>query len=91
MIAERYSLNPLKYPEREGMCWRVPAQTGISYGANGAGAGGRQIQFVVADAGGLLDPASVNILYNAQVSGTGTTVLDDGHPFTRVQISINGA
>jgi len=25
---------------------RVPAQTGISYGASGAGAGGRQIQFV---------------------------------------------
>ena len=62
---------------------RVPAQTGIQYGSNGAGGGGRQIQFVVADAGGLLDPASVNILYNAQVSGSGTAVLDDGHPFTR--------
>jgi len=69
---------------------RVPAQTGISYGANGAGGASRQIQFVIADAGGLLDPASVNILYNAQVTGT-NAVLDDGHPFTRVQVSINGA
>lgn len=70
---------------------RIPAQTGISYGATGTGAGGRQIQFVIADAGGLLDPASINILYNAQVSGTGTAVLDDGHPFTRIQVSLNGA
>ena len=70
---------------------RCAAQTGISYGSAGAGGGGRQIQFVVADAGGLLDPASVNVLFNRQVSGTGVTCFDDGHPFTRVQISINGA
>jgi len=72
---------------------RVPAQTGISYGANGANGGGRQIQFVVADAGGLLDPASVNILYNVQTSGTAASlpVMDDAHPFCRIQISINGA
>jgi len=73
---------------------RVPAQTGISYGASGAGGASRQIQFVIADAGGLLDPASVNILYNIQVSSTGAStqvVADEGHPFTRVQLSINGA
>ena len=65
---------------------RVPAQTGISYGANGAGGAGRQIQFVVADAGGLLDPASINVLYNIQVSSVSnpaSIVADEGHPFTR--------
>jgi hypothetical protein len=74
---------------------RVPAQTGISYStAPGKGGGSRQIQFVIADAGGLLDPASVNVLYNIQVSSTTNPTLvvaDDGHPFTRVQVSINGA
>lgn len=73
---------------------RVPAQTGISYGSNGTGGSSRQIQFVVADAGGLLDPASINVLYNIQVSSASsaaTVVADDGHPFTRMQISINGA
>ena len=65
---------------------RVPAQTGISYGSNGTGGASRQIQFVVADAGGLLDPASINVLYNIQVSSVTNPTLvvsDEGHPFTR--------
>jgi len=73
---------------------RVPAQTGISYGSNGTGGASRQIQFVVADAGGLLDPASINVLYNIQVSSASNPTLvvsDEGHCFTRMQISINGA
>jgi hypothetical protein len=72
---------------------RVPAQTGISYGANGSGGGSRQIQFVIADAGGLLDPASINVLYNIQVSSASNPTLvvsDESHPFTRMQISLNG-
>jgi hypothetical protein len=77
---------------------KVQAQTGPTYGsalgnaANNApgGAGGRQIQFVIADSQGLIDPSSINILYNVQVSGTGTTCMDDGHPFTRMQLALNG-
>jgi hypothetical protein len=49
---------------------------------------------VIADAGGLLDPASINVLYNIQVSSASAAtavVSDEGHPFTRMQISINGA
>ena len=67
----------------------MPPQTGITYGANGAGGGGRQLQFVVADAGGLLDPASIDIVYNIQTSGTVVSA-DDGHPFTRIQVNLNG-
>jgi hypothetical protein len=69
---------------------RAPPQTGIRYGAAGANGGNNQIQFVIADAGGLLDPASVSLVYNVQTSGTGTPVVDDGHPFNRVQINLNG-
>ena len=68
---------------------RAPAQTGIAYGSAGANGGNRQIQFVIADAQGLLDPASISLMYNVQVSGT-STVMDDGAPFNRVQISLNG-
>jgi len=73
---------------------RTPFQTGISYGVNGAGGASRQLQAVISDAGGLLDPASINILYNIQVSSVTNPTLvvaDEGHPFTRVQVSINGA
>ncbi len=69
---------------------RVPAQTGASYGAAGTGAGGRQVTFVIADAGGLLDPSSIVISYNEQVTGTGVVVPDDGHPFTKFQCILNG-
>jgi hypothetical protein len=68
---------------------RAAPQTGINYGSAGASGGNQQIQFVIADQGGLLDPASVAIVYNVRTSGTASTV-DDGHPFTRMQISLNG-
>ena len=69
---------------------RAAPQTGVSYGSAGAGGGSQQIQFVIADQGGLLDPASIALVYNIQTSGTGLEVPDDGHPFTRMQISLNG-
>jgi hypothetical protein len=71
---------------------RAAPQTGINYGATTAGTGGsnQQIQFVIADQGGLLDPASVAIVYNIRTSGSQNEVPDDGHPFTRMQISLNG-
>lgn len=69
---------------------RAAPQTGVSYGSAGANGGSQQIQFVIADQGGLLDPASVAIVYNIRTSGDGNEVPDDGHPFTRMQISLNG-
>jgi len=69
---------------------RAAPQTGVSYGSAGAGGGSSQIQFVIADQGGLLDPASIALVYNLRTSGTGSETADDGHPFTRMQISLNG-
>ena len=69
---------------------RAAPQTGVAYGSAGTGGASQQIQFVIADQGGLLDPASVSIIYNIQTTGTGNEVPDDGHPFTRMQISLNG-
>jgi len=71
---------------------RAAPQTGVSYGTPSAGTGGAsaQIQFVIADQGGLLDPASIALVYNIRTSGTNNEVPDDGHPFTRMQISLNG-
>ena len=69
---------------------RAAPQTGVSYGSAGAGGGSQQIQFVIADQGGLLDPASIALVYNLRTSGTGSETPDDGHPFTRMQISLNG-
>jgi hypothetical protein len=68
---------------------RVVPQTGGSYGSAGSGAGGAQIQFLVADAGGLLDPRSMTINYTIQTSGT-TVGADDGHPFMTFQCLLNG-
>ena len=70
---------------------RVAAQTGRDVGS-GAGAtaangGNQQIQFLLSDAGGLVDPASICVVYNFC---TNAAVPDDGHPFTRCQISLNG-
>lgn len=69
---------------------KVPAQTGSSYGSAGSGAGGRQITFVIADAGGLLDPSSIVMSYNIQTSGAGAVVPDEGHVYTRFQTILNG-
>jgi hypothetical protein len=68
---------------------RVPPQSGTRYGSGGSGAAGNQIQFLIADAGGLLDPASVSLVYNVQTNSS-NVAMDDGHPFNRVQINLNG-
>ena len=68
---------------------RITPQSGQNYGSAGSGAGNAQIQFLLADQGGLLDPASMVLNYTIQVSGT-STVPDDGHPFTTVQVLMNG-
>jgi len=70
---------------------RVAAQTGrdvgSGVGASAANGGNQQIQFLLSDAGGLVDPASICVVYNFC---TNAAVPDDGHPFTRCQISLNG-
>lgn len=70
---------------------RVIPQSGQNYGnaTNGTGAANSQIQFLIADQGGLIDPRSIVINYNIRTSGT-VSVPDDGHPFTTVQILMNG-
>jgi hypothetical protein len=66
---------------------RVAAQTGRDVGSGGTGGGNQQIQFLLSDAGGLVDPASICVVYNFQ---TNSAVPDDGHPFVRLQTSLNG-
>jgi hypothetical protein len=70
---------------------RVTPQTGANYGSNSAGTGGgnSQLQFLIADQGGLIDMRSVVINYTLSTSGT-SSVPDDGHPFTTVQVLMNG-
>lgn len=74
---------------------RVTPQTGTQYGTTGtsaAGGGGQQIQFLIADQGGLIDMSSVVINYNIQTStaSSATHCPDDGHPFMVVQALLNG-
>ncbi len=69
---------------------RIIPQSGQNYGSAGSGAGNAQLQFLIADQGGLLDPKSIVINYTIQTSGTGSPVPDDGHPFTTVQVLMNG-
>jgi hypothetical protein len=70
---------------------RVAAQTGrdvgTGTGASAAGGGNQQLQFLLSDAGGLVDPSSICLVYNFC---TNNAVPDDGHPFSRCQISLNG-
>ena len=70
---------------------RLQSQGGRDYGtgtgASAANGGNQQLQFLLSDAGGLVDPASICLVYNFC---TNNAVPDDGHPFTRVQISLNG-
>lgn len=68
---------------------RIVPQTGPSYGATGAGAANSQIQFLIADQGGLIDPRSARLNYTIRTSGTGVCP-DDGHPFNVVQVQLNG-
>jgi hypothetical protein len=72
---------------------RVVPQGGQTFGSAGSGAAGAQMQFLVADQGGLVDMRSVSINYAVQVvsaSSDATVCVDDGHVFSTVQIGING-
>ena len=70
---------------------RVTPQTGSSYGSAGQGGGGSQVQFLIADQGGLLDMRSIVLNYTIQTYATSTTACpDDGHPFMTVQALLNG-
>jgi hypothetical protein len=68
---------------------RTTPQSGQNYGVNGSGAGNAQVQVLIADQGGLIDPRSIVINYTIQTTGT-ASVPDDGHPFTTVQVLVNG-
>jgi hypothetical protein len=67
-------------------------QTGTTSGP------GQIIQFVLSDSTGLIDVNSMVLSYTSRViknPGTGsaetaTVCLDDGHPFRRIQVSLNG-
>ena len=69
---------------------RIQPQGGSAYGSAGAGAQNNQIQFIVSDAGGLIDPQSMNLIYTCQAVGTGPEVVE-GAPFNRAQLVLNGA
>jgi hypothetical protein len=69
---------------------RIIPQSGQNYGSAGSNAGNSQLQFLIADQGGLVDPRSIVLNYFIQTSGTGAPVPDDGHPFTTVQVLMNG-
>lgn len=63
---------------------RVVPQTGPTAGPN------QQVQFLIADQGGMIDLKSVVISYNVTTSGAGAPVLDDGHIFSGFQVLLNG-
>jgi len=63
---------------------RVTPQTGPSAGPNS------QVQFLIADQGGLLDLRSVVLNYTITTSGGANACPDDGHPFMTVQALLNG-
>ena len=69
---------------------RISPQTQQNVGTAGAGAGGQQIQFLIADQGGMLDLRSVVLNYTIQVSGASTPCADDGHPFSTLQLQLSG-
>jgi hypothetical protein len=69
---------------------RTTPQTGPAIGSAGAGAGGQQVQFLIADQGGLVDMRSVVLNYTIQTSGASNPCPDDGHPFLTVQVQLNG-
>lgn len=63
---------------------RVSPQTGPS--ANPSS----QVQFLISDAGGLLDPRSMVLNYTLTATGTTPVAPDDGHVFGTVQVLLNG-
>jgi len=71
---------------------RITPQTGSSYGSAGTGGANSQIQFLLADQGGLIDPRSICVNFAIQTASSTTTATapDDGHPFNVVQILLNG-
>ena len=69
---------------------RVVPQSGPNAGSAGSGGGSQQIQFLIADQGGLVDLRSVVLNYYIQTSGAGNPCPDDGHVFTTVQALLNG-
>jgi hypothetical protein len=69
---------------------RIAPQTGQAYGSGGAGAANAQVQFLLADASGLIDMRSVVLNYYIRTTGTTTACPDDAHPFSTVQINLNG-
>jgi hypothetical protein len=70
---------------------RVQAQGGSSYGSAGAGAQNNQIQFIMSDAQGLIDPQSVNLIYTIQTAGTSNDVCEGPSWINRAQCVLNGA
>ncbi len=68
---------------------RIPPQTGPTAGLAGTGGGNTQMQFLIADQGGLVDPRSICLNYTILVTGA-TTVPDEGHVFQNVQVLLNG-
>jgi hypothetical protein len=63
---------------------RVAPQTGPSATPSS------QVQFLISDQGGLLDPRSVVLNYTITAAGTAPACPDDGHPFQAVQVLLNG-
>ena len=70
---------------------RVQAQGGSAYGSAGSGAQNNQIQFIMSDAQGLIDPQSVNLIYTIQTVGTGSEVCEGPSWINRAQCVLNGA
>ena len=68
---------------------RTSPQSGQNYGSAGANGGGSQIQGLIADQGGLVDMRTIKFNYFIQTTGSGSCP-EDGHPFTTVQILLNG-
>ena len=70
---------------------RVQPQGGSAYGSAGAGAQNNQIQIIMSDAQGLIDPQSVNLIYTIQTVGTGSEVCEGPSWINRAQCVLNGA
>jgi hypothetical protein len=63
---------------------RIVPQTGPS------AAPSSQVQLLISDAGGLLDPRSMVLNYTMTTAGTASVAPDDGHVFGSVQVLLNG-
>ena len=71
---------------------RFQPQTGTTVGSATVSAANQIIQWVLSDSTGLLDTNSLVLSYTQRTyTGTaGTAAMDDGAPFRRVQVSVNG-